>query len=736
MKNRLPNRNTWLILLTGLALLICACQPQTLEPVPTPSITLAPSRQTSPTSANTPTKHSTTAAPTQTRTASPTPTPTSRWDEQSIVLTPLSPSSAAIGPDNTHLIQPLAVWGTGRIHDLVFSPDGLILAAVTPIGVYFYDSLSYEIQTLYPTPYPAQTLTFSENENWAAIGQSDGAIDIIEYDTATLIARLRPTGLEGTTITGFRLHFSDKENALIAVYKTMGKIQTRIWSTESWQIEAALEITSGRSWFFNPRAGLVGSVFDNTLAIQSVYDPEEQQTLPLPKDIPEDFLVALTYNDNETLSAHNGEFLLINNGMDIVRWDLNHDQLTYQLSFFETYLASPCTQAPASCMTPENTIAWECGDGPGTPPITALALTQDDIMFLVSFKKGGTQFRRASDGDLAWEIETNFTRILFSYGGDFFYGLRPDGTLEKRTTLDGALIEFIEQHPEPLYDLAFSPDSSALAAAYGDAWIRVYQTQTGQMLGVLNGTASALSFSPDGQLLAAGLTDGTVRIFRLLQGDFYDLPKRHLGQITDLSFSDNGVYLLSGSRDCTARLWHVEGRYQITAINPGTPEPFQISQVGILPEDQRLVITGNRSGIFTFFNNSPAGIILDTAYGFNDLALGGFGRFLAVTGAQSFLLTYDPQTEFGPPKALDASLASEGYALAFSPDSSLLILSTSQDLEFWQVPDGQFLGHLNIYNTTTPNAWPVDLEIAPNGQIIALATHDSLIHIYGIANPP
>jgi WD40 repeat protein len=745
MKKRLPNRNTWLIVLTGLALLIGACQPQTPEPMPTSSTTLTPTRQASPTTAKTltlPPTGSATAASTPTRTASPspttspTPTPTSRWDEQSIVLTPLSPSSAAIGTDNTHLIQPLAVWGTGRINDLVFSPDGLILAAVTPIGVYFYDSLSYEIQTLYQTPYPAQTLIFSKNKDWAAIGQSDGSIDIIEYDTSTLIARLQPTGLEGATMTGFRLHFSDIEDALIAVYKTIGQIHTRIWTTETWQIEAASEITSGLSWFFNPRAGLVGSLFGQTLNLESVYDPEEKQTLPLPTDIAEDFLVALTYSDNETTTAHNGEFLLINNGMDVVRWDLNHDHLTYQLSFFETYLTNPCTQAAASCMTPDNTIAWGCGDGPGTPPITALALTQDDIMFMVSFKTGGTQFRRASDGDLAWEIKANFTRILFSYGGDFFYGLRPDGTLEKRTTLDGALIEFIEQHPEPLYDLAFSPDSSALAAAYGDAWIRVYQTQTGQMLGVLNGTASALSFSPDGQLLAAGLIDGTVRIFRLLKGDFYDLPKRHQDRITDLSFSDNGVYLLSGSKDCTARLWQVESRYQITTINPGAPEPFQISQVGILPEDQRLVITGSRSGIFTFVNNSPAGIILDTVYGFNDLALGGFGRFLAVTGAQTFLVTYDPQTKFGTPKALDAGLAPEGYALAFSPDSSLLILSTIQDLEFWQVPDGQLLGHLNIYSATTPNARPVDLEMAPNGQIIALATHDSLIHIYGIANSP
>jgi WD40 repeat protein len=742
MKKRVTNRRLRLIGLTGLALLICACQPQTPTPGPTSSTTRTPTQQVSPITTKTPTRPpsgAATASSTQTQTPSatpiPTPTPTSRWDEQSTVLTPLSPL-AKIATDKTHLIEPLAVWGTGHIQDLVFSPDGLILAAVTPIGVYFYDSLSYEIQALYQTPFAPQTLTFSENEDWAAIGQSNGAVDVIAYDTSTLIARLQSANLEGEPITNLKLHFSESEDSLIAIYKTPAKIHVRLWETETWQIESSSAIPTGLSWFFNPQAGLVGSLFNDTLVLQSVYDPEEQQTLTLPTDISEDFLMALTYSDHETISAHNGEFLILNNGMDMIRWNLNQDHLTYQLSLFDTYLPSPCTQAPASCLKTNNEISWTCGDGPGIPPISALALTRDDIMFMVSFKTGGTQFRRASDGDLAWEIEPNFTQILFSYGGDFFYGLRPDGTLEKRTTLDGSLIEFLEQHPEPLYDLAFSPDSSALAAAYGDPWIRVYQTGTGQMLGVLNGTASSLSFSPDGQLLAAGLVDGTIRIFRLLKGDFYDLPKRHQDQITDLSFSENGVYLLSGSRDCTARLWQVESRYQITAINPGGPEPFRISQVGILPEDQRLVMTGNRSGIFTFVNNSTTDIILDTAYGFNDLALGGFGSFLGVTGAQTFLMTYDPQTGFGTPKTLDAGLASEGYALAFSPDSRLLILSTIQNLEFWQVPDGVLLGHLNIYNLTRQNALPMDLEIAPNGQLIALATRDSLIHIFGIANTP
>ncbi len=96
------------------------------------------------------------------------------------------------------------------------------------------------------------------------------------------------------------------------------------------------------------------------------------------------------------------------------------------------------------------------------------------------------------------------------------------------------MINFIDQTPGELTDMVFSPDGTILAASYSDGWIRVYSISNGQLLGVLDGNASALAFSRDGSLLTAGLADGGIRIFDLNDGSHTDLPSSHQAAVTTL----------------------------------------------------------------------------------------------------------------------------------------------------------------------------------------------------------
>jgi WD40 repeat protein len=66
--------------------------------------------------------------------------------------------------------------------------------------------------------------------------------------------------------------------------------------------------------------------------------------------------------------------------------------------------------------------------------------------------------------------------------------------------------------------VAFSPDGTLLAAAYGDGYVRLWNPATRQPVGVplpaYAGSVAAVhgvAFSPDGKLLATADADGTVR---------------------------------------------------------------------------------------------------------------------------------------------------------------------------------------------------------------------------------
>ncbi len=149
----------------------------------------------------------------------------------------------------------------------------------------------------------------------------------------------------------------------------------------------------------------------------------------------------------EVAASSTGDFILISNGFAIALWELLSDEYTYLLDDYPSRIPDPCSQAPDTCLNSSGGFSWVCDDSTALDPIERIALTPDDIMVLISRNDNLTEFRRVSDSLMLWEIEATFTDVAFSPGGEFFFGLRPDGTIEKRATLDGTLVDFLNLHP-------------------------------------------------------------------------------------------------------------------------------------------------------------------------------------------------------------------------------------------------------------------------------------------------
>ncbi len=708
-----------------------------LTPSPSPTQALTAQTPTStpdPTASETPVPLPTftqTLLPQPTSTPTQTATPTLTPLDRSIALTPLPQFTQAITANNIQNLQLMAVWGTGRARELSVSRDGLFLTVGTSIGAYMYDITTYEELAVLPTPAPVDSIAFSIDNQFIALGQANQAIDIFNKNSFEHIIRLEITEWDLEDDFDITIYFSPLDNNLVSMINTPETIYINRWDSFNWSLLDAYSVRKGAASYAIPAINLIGILREDALILQSINYPDDLDTVQLPSDLTPGFLEQLRLNNGEIISSSTGDFILMNNGEALTHWTISDSETSYRFDNYPFVEPASCYDVPPSCINQSGTYSWDCPPSPLINPIVKVILTPDNIMMLILLNSGRTEFRRASDGLIVWDLDIQFTNITFSPGGDLFFGLRPDGTIEKRSTLDGGLIDSLNLHPSRLFDLAYSPDGTILAASFSDGWIRVFSTVNGQMLGVLDGNASALTFSPGSNWLAAGLNDGALRIFELAEGRYFDFVAKHHAAITDIAFSGDGTQLVSSSEDCTIGLWDPINRYRVRLLSPNWLDPFQVTGIKFFPGNTIQFISGNRDVIASVRGTQVDEVLLDSQFGFNDLAISQSGRWLAASGSKSWLLSLTDEGTINRSLLLE-DIEGEGTALGFSLDGSTLIIASKEDLHFWSVDPLNFYGKLSTDRVTDQKNLIVTLSVSPDGSMLALASLDGQILIFAI----
>ncbi|HEY9671634.1 MAG TPA: TIR domain-containing protein [Waterburya sp.] len=242
-----------------------------------------------------------------------------------------------------------------------------------------------------------------------------------------------------------------------------------------------------------------------------------------------------------------------------------------------------------------------------------------------------------------------------------------------------------------------------------------------QEINRLNGHTNAVvsvSFSPNGQYLATTSRDGTARLWDL-QGNQKALFQGHKASVIGVSFSPDGKYLATTSEDDTARLWDLQGNQK--ALFQG--HTARVMSVAFSANGQSLAtasldgtvrlwdLQGNQKALFKQSDGvmsiefSPNGQSLATA------SLDGTVRLLDLQGNTILLF-----------KKQDAPIVS----VSFSPDGQYLATaSLDKTARLWNL-QGQQIAELEH------DSWVNDVDFTPDGQFLITASESGIARLWNL----
>jgi WD40 repeat protein len=260
----------------------------------------------------------------------------------------------------------------------------------------------------------------------------------------------------------------------------------------------------------------------------------------------------------------------------------------------------------------------------------------------------------------------------------------------------------IMEHTAVVLDVAVSPDGRQIAACQ-DEFIKLWDAQTGQNLGTLEGhrgRVSSVAFSPDGRWLEAGSWDGKVKIWDAQTGQNMGTLEGHQCKVSSVAFSPDGKRLASaGEADAGGRevtIWDA-ATGQVVLTLQGHAGPVRC--VTFSPDNQRLATGGFERSSISVWDAETGQMLLTLGDDTPTLqgacvAFSPDGRLLASCcggdrwSGEGYLKVWDAKTG---QEVLDLRGHSRGaQCVAFSPDGLRLASgSVDQTVKLWDVATGK-----------------------------------------------
>jgi WD40 repeat protein len=267
--------------------------------------------------------------------------------------------------------------------------------------------------------------------------------------------------------------------------------------------------------------------------------------------------------------------LTVDESATIWLWNANDGSLHHRLAGHsdpvKSVAATPGGDRVVSASSDWTARVWR-PNSPGEPPIVLRG--HNGPVNTAVFSPDGKQVLTSSeDGSaIVWKLETgqavrqlvghhdSVLRAVFNQAGSRIATISEDRTARVWEASTGKEMARLE-HPRPVSSVEFCPSGDCIVTTGYDGVARVWDIKTGDVKFQLNGHSEQITkvvVDPAGRNSAVTVgRDGAIFVWDLETGARVLTLNVHAADVFDAAFSSTGEFLVTTSRDRTARVWRV-----------------------------------------------------------------------------------------------------------------------------------------------------------------------------------
>lgn len=235
----------------------------------------------------------------------------------------------------------------------------------------------------------------------------------------------------------------------------------------------------------------------------------------------------------------------------------------------------------------------------------------------------------------------------------------------------------------------------------------------------------ALACSPDGKYFISGSADCTAKVWNSFTGEHLLTLEGHSDAILDIDVSPDGQFIATASEDHTVKIWnHDTGKCIITLKN----RPYPVRSVTYNHDGTRLV-TGSKDNVVSIWNPIKAeclGTLIGHDSSVRSIVYSPDGKFIVTGSNDGNINIWDAQSE-------ELKLVINGHLK--------WILTLTTNTKGTQIASGSDDKIIKLWNTTSGDCyaslightdWVRSISYSPDGMRLASGSDDNTLKIWDV----